>query len=176
MAWTPTPIATLLAHDARLSARLQAWAARVPWLRHATIPLARSGDAWLWFVAAGALAAFGGAYGRRRAALVALAIVATGLAVRAGKLLTRRERPDGDWGASYRRSDPHAFPSGHAARATLLAVLAFALGPPWLGVLLAVWACLVALSRVALGVHYLSDVLAGAVLGVGCGLLAAALR
>ena len=106
------------------------------------------------------------------AARLVIAIVATGLAVKAGKLLTRRVRPEGEWGGSYRRGDPHAFPSGHAARASLLAVLGFAFGPAWLGPVLAVWAVLVALSRVALGVHYVSDVVAGAALGVCCGLVA----
>ena len=37
---------------------------------------------------------------------------------------------------------------------------------PWLAAVLWVWAPLVALARVALGVHYLSDVIAGAILGV----------
>ena len=51
-------------------------------------------------------------------------------------------------------------------------VLAFALGPPGLGVLAVVWALLVASSRVALGVHYVSDVVAGLVLGLCCGAIA----
>jgi len=109
------------------------------------------------------------------AARLVIAIVATALAVKAGKLLTGRVRPDGEWGGSYRRGDPHAFPSGHAARAFLLAALGFALGPAWLGPVLAVWAVLVAVSRVALGVHYASDVVAGAALGVCCGLAASML-
>jgi undecaprenyl-diphosphatase len=44
------------------------------------------------------------------------------------------------------------------------------LGPTWLGVILAVWAVLVCLSRVIMGVHYLSDILAGASLGTAIGL------
>jgi len=106
------------------------------------------------------------------AARLVIAIVTTALVVKACKLLTRRARPESDWGGSYRRSDPHAFPSGHSARAFLLVVLGFAYGPVWLGPLLVVWAVLVALSRVALGVHYLFDVVAGAALGLGCGLVA----
>ena len=38
--------------------------------------------------------------------------------------------------------------------------------------LAALWATLVAASRVVLGVHYLSDVVGGALLGVACGLVA----
>jgi membrane-associated phospholipid phosphatase len=37
----------------------------------------------------------------------------------------------------------------------MLAVLALGIGPVWLGALLLVWAPLVALARVAMGVHYL---------------------
>ena len=171
---TPTLVAELLAYDARASARLQAWATRSPWLRRAAIPLARSGDAWIWFAGIAVFAVGGGPSTYRHAARVAIAIVATGLAVRAGKSVTKRERPDGEWGGMYRRFDPHAFPSGHAARAVLLMVLGFALGPPWLGALAGVWALAVAVSRIALGVHYVSDVVAGAVLGVVCGLLTTA--
>ena len=82
------------------------------------------------------------------------------------KFLVRRKRPEGDWGGIYRRTDPHSFPSGHAARAALLAVLAISLGPTWFGILLLIWAPLVILARVVMGVHYLSDVIAGAILGI----------
>lgn len=163
----------MLAHDVRLSAALRDVAARVPGLRRLAIPLARSGDAWLWYGAAGVMAALGDAGTRKSMGLVALAILATGLVVRLVKMLTRRARPDGAWGGSYRRQDPHAFPSGHTARASLLTALAFALGPPWLGVAMAAWTLLVAGSRVILGVHYVSDVVAGAALGLGCGIVAA---
>ena len=53
----------------------------------------------------------------------------------------------------------------------LIAVLAAGLGPAWLAILLWLWAPLVALARVAMGVHYLSDILAGALLGFLVGLL-----
>jgi undecaprenyl-diphosphatase len=161
-----------LAHDVQWSASLRAAGDRAPWLRRAAIPLARSGDAWIWFVAAAVMAAIGDAAIRRTMAFVVLVIVATGLVVKLGKLGARRARPDGAWGSSYRRQDPHAFPSGHAARAAVLTVLGFALGPAWLGPLMTIWTALVALSRVVLGVHFLSDVVAGAVLGIACGLAA----
>ncbi len=163
---------TVLAHDVAWSTVLRAAGERAPWLRRVAIPLARSGDAWLWFVAAGVVAALGDARVRRDMVLVVLTIVATGLVVKLGKLGARRARPDGDWGGSYRRQDPHAFPSGHAARAAVLTVLGFALGPAWLGPAMAIWTVLVAVSRVVLGVHYVSDVVGGAVLGIVCGLVA----
>ena len=71
----------------------------------------------------------------------------------------------GEWGKIYRNTDPHSFPSGHAARAFLIATIAAGLGPAWLAVVLWIWAPLVALARVAMGVHYLSDIMAGAVFG-----------
>ncbi len=165
----------LLAHDVRLSARLQSFGAQSALLRSAAIPLARSADGWIWMTGAALVALAGGTAARRGALWIAGAILATGLVVKAGKMLTRRARPVGEWGGSYRRGDPHAFPSGHSARATLLAVLGCALGPPGLGAVLAVWAVLVAVSRVTLGVHYLSDVVGGAVLGLVCGFAATAL-
>jgi undecaprenyl-diphosphatase len=90
----------------------------------------------------------------------------TAAGVLAVKVIVRRERPAGKWGDIYRKTDPHSFPSGHATRAALLAVLALGTGPLWFGILLSIWAPLVILSRVAMGVHYLSDVLAGTVLGI----------
>ena len=62
----------------------------------------------------------------------------------------------------YRNTDPHSFPSGHAARSFLIAVIATGLGPVWLAIILWIWAPLVALARVAMGVHYVSDMVAGA--------------
>ena len=162
----------VLAHDVRLSAALRDAVTRRPGLRPLAIPLARSGDAWVWLLGAGVVALLGGPSARRDMLLVVLALVATGLVVKAGKSLTRRARPEGEWGGSYRRQDPHAFPSGHAARSVLLAVLAFAIGPGWLGPLMILWAAAVAVSRVVLGVHYVSDVVAGALLGLACGLAA----
>jgi undecaprenyl-diphosphatase len=58
----------------------------------------------------------------------------------------------------------------------LIAVLAAGMGPGWLALILWVWAPLVALARVAMGVHYLSDILAGGVLGGIAGIVALAIR
>jgi undecaprenyl-diphosphatase len=53
----------------------------------------------------------------------------------------------------------------------MLAVMALGMGPLWLGLLLLVWAPLVSLARVMLGVHYPSDVIVGMVLGTVLGVL-----
>jgi undecaprenyl-diphosphatase len=50
-------------------------------------------------------------------------------------------------------------------------VLILATGPAWFAAILWIWAPLVGLSRVGMGVHYVSDILAGAVLGVLMGAL-----
>jgi undecaprenyl-diphosphatase len=63
-----------------------------------------------------------------------------------------------------RALDRYSFPSGHTLHAvsfTVLAVDAF----PILAVLLVPFACLVAMSRVVLGLHYPSDVVVGALIG-----------
>lgn len=102
---------------------------------------------------------------------MAAGILVLAMLVLAVKFSVRRSRPPGEWGAIYRNTDPHSFPSGHAARAALLAVMALGLGPAWFAILILVWVPLVSLARVAMGVHYLSDVMAGMVLGIVIGLL-----
>ncbi|HEX7976915.1 MAG TPA: phosphatase PAP2 family protein [Anaerolineales bacterium] len=133
--------------------------------------LAHSGDSWFWLIGLALVWLLGTAYWRERAIILAAGILVTAVLVLAIKFTVRRRRPEGKWGNIYRSTDPHSFPSGHAARAFLLAVLAASLGPAWLGAVLWLWAPLVTLARVAMGVHYLSDVLAGALLGVFMGLL-----
>lgn len=57
----------------------------------------------------------------------------------------------------------------------MLAVIALGMGPAWFGVLLLIWAPLVMLARVSMGLHYLSDVTVGAALGSIIGLFTLAL-
>ena len=161
----------LLELDARLSARMRV-AERPGLLRSVAAVLAHSGDSWFWWAGLGLLWWFGSSFWRPWALIVLLSIIALAVVVLAIKFTIRRRRPEGDWGGVYRKTDPHSFPSGHAARVVLLAFLALALGPPWLALVLCLWAPLVALARVAMGVHYLSDILAGFFLGAVAGLVA----
>jgi undecaprenyl-diphosphatase len=160
----------LLEMDAYYSSRLRIAEQPGP-LRSAAGLLARSGDSWFWLLVLSLVALLGTPFWRTRALIMIGAILAGAVLVLAIKFTVRRQRPVGEWGGIYRSTDPHSFPSGHATRAAMLAVLALGMGPVWFGLLLLVWAPLVPLARVAMGVHYVSDVLVGAVLGVILGLL-----
>lgn len=61
-----------------------------------------------------------------------------------------------------------SFPSGHAASAVAFFAGLLLIGHPWAAGV-GVWASLVAFSRFYLGVHFITDLLGGAVLGVFCG-------
>jgi membrane-associated phospholipid phosphatase len=144
------------------------------WWRPAVF-LAHSGDSWLWAFGTALLWLVSGTYWRGFAAVLLISIVFQALFVFAIKQIFRRKRPTGEWGSIYRQYDPHSFPSGHATRAVLLAVMAVGLGPAWFGILISLWAPLVCLSRVLTGMHYISDILGGMILGLAMGLLMVAI-
>ena len=127
---------------------------------------AHSGDSWFILLALFLIWLFTKGVWHHMAAVMAAGSISLAVIVLLIKFSIRRKRPEGTWGAIYRNTDPHSFPSGHAARTALLVVLAFAFGPSWFAIILLIWAPLVSLARVWMGVHYLSDVLAGIVLGV----------
>ena len=168
-------IGRILELDARLSARMRV-AGRPGLLRSTCIFLAHSGDSWFWWAGLALLAWLGNAFWRNWALTVLVSIIALAVIVLVVKFSIRRKRPEGEWGKFYRASDPHSFPSGHAARAVLIAVLAIGLGPAWLAIVLCIWAPLVALARVAMGVHYLSDIVVGMLLGAAAGGIALQIR
>jgi undecaprenyl-diphosphatase len=151
--------------DARWSTRLRI-AERSGWLRKTAAVLAHSGDSWFWVIGLSIAWLLGDAHTKVWTSRLILMIIILALVVLAIKFRVRRRRPEGEWGAIYRVSDPHSFPSGHAARAALLAVLSMAWGPDWFGIAVLIWAPFVTIARVAMGLHYLSDVVAGAMLGV----------
>jgi undecaprenyl-diphosphatase len=168
-------IQRLLARDARLSERLRLNSTRsAVWFT--AVFLAHSGDSWLWMAALAFIWLASRGDWRRTAALMAVAVLLQALVIFAVKQAIRRERPRGDWGGIYRSIDPHSFPSGHATRAVLLAVIGLGLGPAWFGLFLVFWAPLVSLARVATGVHFVSDVVVGALIGLLMGLLVLAVQ
>lgn len=155
---------SLLELDARLSDQLRV-AEKPGILRSVAVFFAHSGDSWFWFAALILGWFFSASQWKQWEVVEFFGILGLAGVVLGIKFLVRRERPVGEWGGIYRNTDPHSFPSGHAARAFLIAVVATPLAPAWLVIALWIWAPLVSLARVAMGVHYLSDVIAGAILG-----------
>lgn len=88
------------------------------------------------------------------------------------KLLVDRERPYDrypDRVHPYSRESSPSFPSGHTSTAFALATSLSITYPKWYVIgPTALWACSVGFSRMNEGVHYPSDVFAGAVVGAGC--------
>jgi undecaprenyl-diphosphatase len=168
-------IRRLLNADARLSKRLS-----VPEEQRAFSLLlkviAHSGDSWFWLAGLFLVWLFSEGEWRDRAAFLAIGLFVMAGAVVILKYTIRRPRPEGEWGQIYRLTDPHSFPSGHAARSAALMVMGLVVGPPWFAIALVIWAPWVGLSRVALGVHYLSDVVVGWLVGALMGGIALLLR
>lgn len=165
----------LLEKDIQLSTRM--CIAEKPGIKRVIAKLlAHSGDSWFWFT----ILILGWWYGvpawKTRSASLLLAVLLTAGLVALLKFTIRRKRPEGDWGKMYRITDPHSFPSGHAARAMMIGVLVAGLAPTWPGVTMVIWGLLVGLARVAMGVHYLSDVLAGWLVGAIMGVMVLVLK
>lgn len=148
-------------------------ARRLPFRYFAAV--SRLGDGVFWFGLMGLLVVVDGLDGLR----ASLHLAATGfvalLLYKRLKHWTRRPRPF----ASDRRIrawvaplDEFSFPSGHTLHAVAFSVVAVA-HYPLLAWLLVPFAASVAASRVVLGLHYPSDVLAAT--GIGGGLAAASL-
>ncbi|WP_405534617.1 phosphatase PAP2 family protein [Streptomyces sp. NBC_00075] len=125
----------------------------------------------LWMATAAALAATGSPRARRAAVrgLASLAVASATINT-VGKRSVRRPRPVLDPVPLVRQLKRQpittSFPSGHAASAAAFAT-GVALESRGLGAVVAPVAFSVAMSRVYTGVHFPSDVLAGAVLGAG---------
>ncbi|MFJ7264554.1 phosphatase PAP2 family protein [Streptomyces globosus] len=176
--WRP-----LLSGDGAVAVRLHAYAVRNPeatavvrvlsdvvwdpWMMRA---LAVAACVWLWRRGRGELAL------RVAAATVAAALVNQGM-----KSLVGRERPQ--WADPVDSASYAAYPSGHAATAAAVCLVLLWLllrrvprAPAWsvaaAAVLAAVSVLGVGFTRVFLGVHWASDVLAGWVLGAGLAALA----
>ena len=124
----------------------------------------------LWFAIAAVLALRRGAtrYAADRGVL-AIALASTAANAVCKPLLPRRRPAAAELPAYQKLASPptsSSFPSGHAASAAAFAT-AVALESPRLGGVVAPVAAAVAYSRVHVGVHWASDVVAGAALGAG---------
>ena len=107
--------------------------------------------------------------GEQLLGLAALSALTTShLAVQLLKRVVARPRPCDATGrplALIDLPDPFSFPSGHAAAACAVSATIAIAHPPLAPILLPI-AALVAASRVTLRVHHVSDVVAGAMLGL----------
>jgi undecaprenyl-diphosphatase len=133
----------------------------------------------LWFGLAAGMAAVGGPNGRRAALRGVGSLALASLTVNTiGKGAVRRARPLLDAVPMirqlHRQPVTTSFPSGHSASAAAFAAGVAAQSGAW-GVAVAPVAASVAFSRVYTGVHYPSDVVAGAALGIGAALAVRAL-
>jgi|SRR5882724_654040 len=158
--------------DHRVMRRMNRW--RAPrWIRLWMIIATRMGDGWIWYGLGVMLLLFGGA--SRFAAVGSAGLAAiTGIAVfKMLKRLSQRPRPcqiEPHCWATILPPDQFSFPSGHTMTAFSIALVVSFFYPAIEGPLFFL-AISIAVSRVVLGMHFLSDVLAGVVLGValGCG-------
>ncbi len=151
--------------DRTLSARLQLPKDKpLFWL---ALIIAHTGDSLMWAFIVVVLWYRGE---RILPGVIAITIIAVASIVFLIKVTVRRRRPTADRGLATMSIDEHSFPSGHAARSIGLAVVLGSIYPEWLPYFL-VWAFLVGTARIALGVHYLSDVIIGWILGSVMGYL-----
>jgi undecaprenyl-diphosphatase len=152
--------------DHTLMRRVHRWHAP-RWIRVWMLAATRGGDGWLWCAVGMAILLAGG--GRRF-----LAVGATARAAGAGiaaflslKKATGRQRPcalEPHCWATLLPPDRFSFPSGHTITAFAVAV-SLGLFYPELAAGLFFCALSVAASRILLGMHFLSDVVAGAAIG-----------
>jgi undecaprenyl-diphosphatase len=152
--------------DHRIMRRLNRW--RAPrWIRLWMICATRGGDGWLWYALLFAVALFGG---EERLLAISTAVSATGAGILTFlwlKKATKRKRPcalEPHCWATLLPPDQFSFPSGHTITAFAMSVSLCLFYPPLSPVLL-FCAISIAVSRVILGMHFLSDVLAGSVIG-----------
>lgn len=114
---------------------------------------------------------------RRDAAIVAFSTTLAVISTRVLKVSFERARPDAD---AHELAAGFSMPSGHAASsaafaASLLLVLPHTRLGVAAGVALVAFAIVVGMSRVVLGVHYPTDVVAGFCSGTGVALIVSAL-
>jgi undecaprenyl-diphosphatase len=137
----------------------------------ALVVVSKLGDGLFWYVLIAALALLGGTHGRDVAAQMALAGLLNLPLYFWLKHSIGRPRPFvacPDIRACVRALDKFSFPSGHTLHAVAFAVV-FSWHFPFVGAALAPLVLLIAVSRVALGLHYPSDVAAGALIGAVVG-------
>ena len=156
--------------DHRLMRRVHRW--RPPrWFRAWMILATRGGDGLLWYGISGLVLVFGAAVRYEALAAAWTACSVGAMIFLMLKKLTGRKRPNAlmphCW-ATLLPPDQFSFPSGHTITAFAFTIAMGSFYPYLIGILL-FCALSVAMSRIVLGMHFLSDVVVGAFLGAGLG-------
>ncbi len=144
------------------------------WVRAYVIGATRGGDGWLWYAMGLAILLFGGELRFEALGAAGTASILSILLFQWLKRLTGRRRPchiEPHCWATLLPPDQFSFPSGHTMTAFAVAV-PLSLFYPSLTIGLLFCALSIAMSRILLGMHFLSDVVAGALIGTGLGYLA----
>jgi undecaprenyl-diphosphatase len=166
-------IRLITASDRRIMRRINRWEAP-HWIRKWMLFASKGGDGWLWSMIGVILYLFGGT---RRLEALSAGFESVGIAQVTFFILKRvigRERPCATephcWSVMLPR-DRFSFPSGHTMTAF---AIAFSLGLYYPALLLDLVFCAasVGASRVILGLHYVSDVGVGALIGTAVGVAA----
>lgn len=136
--------------------------------------ISRLGDGVFWYSLALVLPILYGVYGIELSIVLLMTGIVCVVIYKQLKNRLVRERPfirSKDIFKGCAPLDQYSFPSGHTMHAACFSTIAL-WHQPELAIILLPFSLLVALSRVILGMHYPSDVLCGAAMGITLGMLA----
>lgn len=160
----------IASRDHRLMRCVNSWSAP-RWVRLWMIAATRGGDGWLWLALAVLVVSLGD---MQRWMAVATCGTAAGIGIVLFHFLKRRtcrKRPcaiaEHCW-ATLLPPDQFSFPSGHTITAFAITVPLGIFYPALMPILMFV-AVSIAVSRIVLGMHFLSDVIAGGLIGAALG-------
>jgi undecaprenyl-diphosphatase len=164
------PLERSLSREAALCVRVNQWCSR-PSTRLFFSVISRLGNGAVWYALMASLVLVDGLHGMAVSAQIAATGVVGLTLYRLLKRWTRRPRPFAShrgiqaWVAPL---DEYSFPSGHTLHAVAFTVVALAYYP-MLGWVLIPLTTSIAISRVVLGLHYPSDVMAATGIGAALG-------
>lgn len=161
-----------LSAEAAFCVRVNQWCLR-PGIRLFFAIVSRLGDGAVWYALMALLVLVDGMHGVAVSAQIAATGVVGLTLYRVLKRWTRRSRPFAAHGriqAWVAPLDEFSFPSGHTLHAVAFTVVAVSYYPVLAWVLVPL-ATSIAISRVVLGLHYPSDVLAATAIGAALGAL-----
>jgi undecaprenyl-diphosphatase len=159
-------LAFIAERDQLIMRRVHRWFAP-RWIRLWMVYATRGGDGWLWYALGLLLVLLGGDTGRLAAAQSAVATASGVVLFLWMKRKAGRRRPcalEPHCWSTLLPPDQFSFPSGHTITAFAVCMTLIAHYPEAQAALL-FCALSIAASRILLGMHFLSDVLAGAVIG-----------